>query len=225
LSDVVSGCREIVAAPGRLDALGDDRELQRMSEVRGRVDDHAILLVRLEAEHERLVELQRVDREIAQVAERREAGAEVVDRHADAEPVQVFDDAACAAWVEHHRALGDLELELMRLDRVEVEEPRDLLGERGVLKHPRRQVHRYAELLAAPLQRADVVERAMQRPLRQRTDQMARFREPDEFVGAHVAERRMPPAQQRLDADGASGPKVDLRLVIELEAVRRERRP
>ena len=58
----------------------------RRPEVVGQVDDgrhqEAALLAAAELVHELLVDLQHVDRELAQPAERRVAGAEVVDARA-----------------------------------------------------------------------------------------------------------------------------------------------
>ena len=73
-----------------LDAFGDDVELERPSHARDRLDEHAgAAVVGAQRLDEAAVDLQRVEREVLEVAERRVAGAEVVDRdvHADrAEP-------------------------------------------------------------------------------------------------------------------------------------------
>ena len=79
----------------------------RMQRARlGRVADRA---------HERAVDLQDVDRELTQVRERRVAGAEVVDRDADAE---LLDRRAAGArssvGVVHDRGLGELDDERRR---------------------------------------------------------------------------------------------------------------
>ncbi len=68
--------------------------------------------------HERAVDLHLVDRQALEVAERRVAGAEVVDREHDAHLAQAAQDRARAHRVGDDHALGDLELERGRRDVV-----------------------------------------------------------------------------------------------------------
>ena len=63
-----------------LDALGRDPQPERVSETDHGGHDRGVAGIRAEAAHERAVDLHRVDREALEVAERRVAGAEVVDR-------------------------------------------------------------------------------------------------------------------------------------------------
>ena len=70
----------------------------------------ALLAVGAEAGDERAVELELADREAAQVGERREAGAEVVDRDDDAERRAASSMTALGALeVGDDAGLGDLE--------------------------------------------------------------------------------------------------------------------
>ena len=62
-----------------------------------------------ESVDERPVELELGDCEAAQVGERGETGAEVVDRDAEAELAQLVDDLPAALEVTNDRGLGDLE--------------------------------------------------------------------------------------------------------------------
>ena len=64
---------DIPLRPLRFDAFCDDAQAERMRHLDGRFDDHAVLCPRLEIHDERLVELERVHTQVAQVAERREA--------------------------------------------------------------------------------------------------------------------------------------------------------
>ena len=59
--------------------------------------------------HERLVDLQDVDRELLDVVQRRVAGAEVVDREQHAERLQLAEPLDRQLHVRHHHALGDLQ--------------------------------------------------------------------------------------------------------------------
>src|SRR5438445_7952490 len=68
-----------------LDALGDDRQPERMAERRDRLDDPEPLRATVAVVHERTVNLDDVDLQSRQMGERRVAGAEVVDRDPDAE--------------------------------------------------------------------------------------------------------------------------------------------
>ena len=63
---------------------------------------------------ERAVDLQRFDRETAQRLQRRHAGAEVVDQHADADLVQLLDDRVRRSGIAPDHGLRDLERQVGR---------------------------------------------------------------------------------------------------------------
>ena len=67
--------------------------------------------------HERLVDLDRVEREALQVGERRMAGAEIVEREADAELAHARQHLRGIFGVLHHQRLGQFELERAARDR------------------------------------------------------------------------------------------------------------
>ena len=67
-----------------LDALGDHAQAQAVAEIDDRAHDHLVVQVVLEVLHERLVDLEPLDRQPLDVGERGVAGAEIVDRQADA---------------------------------------------------------------------------------------------------------------------------------------------
>src|SRR5438132_1263359 len=86
------------------DALGDDVELEASPE---RDDRSSEARVRLVIGHEkRPVHLEDVDRQAAEVGERRVAGAEVVHRQANAESLEVVQLLDREIHVSHHQALG-----------------------------------------------------------------------------------------------------------------------
>ena len=66
---------------------------------------------RQQVAHERAVDLHRRDRQAHEVAQRRVAGAEVVERDADPHRAQGPEDLGRVARVPHGRGLGDLQLE------------------------------------------------------------------------------------------------------------------
>ena len=79
--------RSSASCAARLDAFGDRLQAERVGEAHDGGDDGAVVRVAasVEAVDEGAVDLQQVDREAPQVAERRVAGAEVVDRELHAE--------------------------------------------------------------------------------------------------------------------------------------------
>src|SRR5581483_3684701 len=74
-----------------LDALDQHRQAERAPERDDRLDDDAAIGRLAEPEHETAVNLELVEREALQIAEIGIAGAEIVERDADTELVQVFD--------------------------------------------------------------------------------------------------------------------------------------
>ena len=60
---------------------------------------------------EALIDLDLVEREAAQVAERRVAGSEIVHRNADAQFLGLTELEHCGVQVMNHDGLGDLELQ------------------------------------------------------------------------------------------------------------------
>ena len=72
---------------------------------------------------------ERVDRELAQVAERRVAGAEVIEHEPHPERVEVGERADTLLDVGGQRLLGQLELEQARLEASLVENARHRAGQ------------------------------------------------------------------------------------------------
>jgi hypothetical protein len=70
----------------RLDALAQHRRVQGVADLDQRAHDRGALGVAGQLRHEGAVDLHQVDREAAQVGERRVAGAEVVHRQPHPEP-------------------------------------------------------------------------------------------------------------------------------------------
>src|SRR5690242_10827059 len=66
--------------------------------------------------HERSVDLEEVDREVLEVAERAQAGAEVVEREAATQLAQRLDESIGLREARDRRGLGDLEADLARID-------------------------------------------------------------------------------------------------------------
>src|ERR1043165_1415148 len=99
--------------------------------------------------HERAVDLEEVDREMLEVAERAQAGAEVVQRKTAPQLAQRLDEAVRLAEAGHGRGLGDLEADLRRVDAALLELFNDERQELVVAQALAREVYRaHRELLA-----------------------------------------------------------------------------
>ena len=84
---------------GGLDAFGHDGQAEVVGEVDDGLGHHRTGAVGSERLDEGAVQLDDVDREPVQVAERREAGAEVVDGDLDADVVEVLEDLEAGVGV------------------------------------------------------------------------------------------------------------------------------
>src|ERR1700693_4260898 len=93
------------------DALGDDLQPERVTEGYNRRDDRCIAAAHGEVAHERLVDLERIDRKMFEVRERTMPGPKIVDGDANAQRLQLRNGAARTGHVVHDRALGDFEVE------------------------------------------------------------------------------------------------------------------
>ena len=72
-----------------LDPFGHDFEVQRLAQLHERLNDRSGLGRRGQARHEGSVDLQNVDRELLEIGQRGEAGAEIVDRQAGPGPLEL----------------------------------------------------------------------------------------------------------------------------------------
>src|SRR4051812_10774677 len=96
--------------------LRDGTAPDRAGEQHDRLDDLTIDRVAGEAADELAVDLEVVDRELPQRREGPEAGAEVVERHLEAEPAERLRERGGAVDVGDRRRLGDLDDQPARID-------------------------------------------------------------------------------------------------------------
>ena len=96
---------------GCLDTLGDDLEIQVMTERDDGADDRGVVRVGADVGDERAVDLQRVQREALQIVQRAVTGAEVIDRERKPEFLQRQQRAPPRFGVLHEHPFGELELE------------------------------------------------------------------------------------------------------------------
>ena len=92
-----------------LDAFGDHGESDVVREVDGRAHDDRIARVARHPLHERLVDLDLVQRQPAQIGERGITGAVIVDGKTASERMQELQILDCMSLVIKNRALGNLE--------------------------------------------------------------------------------------------------------------------
>src|SRR5262249_44895127 len=151
-------------------------------------------------------------------AQTRVARAEVVDRKPDAQVREEFERARGFLGVCHQRALGDLELDLPGSDIVRLQNPLYGRAEVPVRELPCRQVYRNrlrVYLRGAPL--PDLRAHRLDHPLADRHDEPRFLEDRHELAGGHEPALRVPPPQERLDADDGPRGYADLRLVVDQE--------
>src|SRR5262249_25751998 len=150
---------------------------------------------------ETAVDLQFVDREAPQVTHARVAGAEVIDRHQHTHATDRFEDDDRFLGIAHHRALGQLDLEVLRIELRRLERLADLLyqGRKAELRW--RKIHRHAHR-PQPflLPRLRLPARLEQYPLADGIEQAAFLGDRNEILRWHQATLRMAPADQCLGA-------------------------
>ena len=112
-------------------------------------DDGAVGGARFDLLHELLIDLHAVDREAAQVVERRVAGAEIVDGDLHAHLAQAVQRGDRARRVLHGQALGDLQLEIARRQAGALQRRGDHLRQIAVLELARREIHGHAQARVA----------------------------------------------------------------------------
>src|SRR5450756_1444449 len=98
----------------RFDAFGDHDFVEASAEAGDGADDGAGIALVAEIADERLVDLDLIERELAQVVERGVAGAEVVERQADAEILHLLHRLQGAFVVLEQQTLGYLQLDPLR---------------------------------------------------------------------------------------------------------------
>jgi hypothetical protein len=221
---IASGAREGVERLLVLHAFGDDLEAEGMRELDGRADDRGAAGIGRDVRDEGAVDLELVDREVAEVGEGAVAGAVVVDRDAQPEHVERLEDLAGALGVDHDHALGDLELERARGHLVLGEQPFDPFGQRLVEQIGRRQVDGDADVEAGPAPARELSRGGLEHELGERAHEAALLHERQEGVRVEQPAGGMLPAHERLRTERGSGHDVDLRLVVQDELVLAERR-
>ena len=100
---------------GALDALADDLQVQRPGQRDDAAHDLELGDVVFHVADEDAVDLEGIDRHAGQVGDRREAGAEVIQRNADAGLLERPEGGQDVLDVAHHVDLGEFERKCGRL--------------------------------------------------------------------------------------------------------------
>lgn len=130
--------------------LGDHLEVERARELDHRRHHRLVDRVDAEIADERAVDLQIVERQVLQVAERGQAAPEIVERELAAHAVQHADEALRMLDVRDDRVLGDFERKLVRRDAGAVEHVDDELQERRIAERLSREVDRETAIRRQP---------------------------------------------------------------------------
>src|SRR2546421_365916 len=120
-----------------LEPFGGDADADGMRQRGDGAHDRLVGEVRLDGAQEQPIDLQLVDRQLAQIGEARVAGAEVVDGEAHAELADLGERRGIFLEVLHQHPLGHLELEALAVEIVRGEAALHLVDEEVALRELR----------------------------------------------------------------------------------------
>ena len=155
------------------------------------------------------IDLELVEREAPQIEQARIAGAEIVEREAHANGFEAKHRQFRGVEIAQERALGELKLEPVGVEIGLGEDALDHLDEVGAAELQRRDVHRDGQVRPGPAVEAG----AAQHPFAQIDDQAGVLGDRNELRRRDLADCRMVPARQRLDADDLFAARIHDRLI------------
>ena len=202
-----------------LDAFRQHFHAERVAERDDRLDDGAGMAGRAQRADEGAIDLDLAEREFLQVAQARIAGAEIVERDADAERAQRFEPLQGLLRVVDQNPFGHFENDARRRDAAFGNDGGDQIDQLAVADLDRRQVHRHGQVRPAYA----IGQRAAQHEFAELGHQAALLGERNEDRRPDGTARRMGPAQQRLDPDHDAAGGGDHGLIMDVEAARGER--
>src|SRR5882724_9646928 len=202
-----------------LHSLGHHFHVQAAGEREDGVDDLQGVVGRADALDEAAVDLQRVDGELVQVAERAVSGAEVVEIDADAHRPQLGHGLGDVGVVVHQQGLGHFQAQRARGKPGVPQHVRHQREQAGRLELARAEVHADLELRVAELflPLLHLPAGLPDHPGADLHDQPRLLRQRDEFQRLHQPALRMLPAQERLGAGDPPAVERDHRLVLGME--------
>jgi len=141
-------------------------------------DDDAIIRLGAEAVNERAIDLEHLDREVAQRPERRIAGPEVINRQRHTELLKFAQDGTRPDFVGHHDRLGDLQVQATRRKPCFAQHSCDLVSQAGFLELAAGEVDAHTDVTGSRptiLPGAQLATGLVQRPGSDRNDQPRLF--------------------------------------------------
>ena len=187
--------------------------------------DGAVFRAVFQVLDEGTVDLDLFHGEALQVGQAGIAGAEIVDRQAQAHAIDLPQNLQRMLAVLHQRRLGDLEFQQRRIDARFPQHGAD--GRHQALVHElaRRQIHRQGHgLQALALPGHALLARLAHDPFAHRHDQAVFLHDGNEAVRQHQAMAGTAPAQQHFHAMQAARGDIDDGLVKQFELLQRQRR-
>ena len=176
-----------------------------------RADQRSLAAFRLvRAADERLVDLDLVERHALQIAERRIAGPEIVERELDADVLQARDHVVNVLIVAQQHAFGNLQLEALGGEAGFAEHSPDQCRKRMRFELDRREVDGDRDMLR-PV--CGFGASGAKHPFADFVDEAEFLGERNERRGTDRAVLRVVPADQRFEARHVLGRSVDARLV------------
>ncbi|MNP23058.1 hypothetical protein D3C76_1157540 [compost metagenome] len=195
--------------------FADHFQVQGMGHGDDRLDDLAVFEAARHILQERAVDLQHIQWQALEVGKRRIAGAEVVDRQADALVTNALEQADGALDVAHQGVFGDLQLQVMGRKTSMRQCHFHFVGQRLVAKGHCRAIDRDLEgAVAVTLELGQVLAGAAQHPQVQVDDQAVGFGDADETVRPEQTMLWMLPAHQRLELGDLATVQVEDGLVM-----------
>ena len=205
----------------RLDPLGNRVDAERVAEAHHGARQLGSVALGHQAEDERAIDLQHVDREPVQVGKRGVARPEVVDREPDTERLQLPQPLEVGLGVVHHRALGQLDDEVRRREPRLLQRPGDVPLELALLQVTARDVQGDVQALVGHPHLVAPAAPVLAGPLQHEApelDDVTRFLgQLDELPRHQHAALGVPPARERLAAEQRARAERDDRLVLEEE--------
>ena len=196
----------------RLDALRDHGHVQDARQRQHRPHDRLRLPIALALGQEETVQLDLVEVEFPEHSERGKARAEIVERDADAEALELLQRLDGRRRPVDEAAFRDFDLEPRRREAVALKMRLDACKEVRIGQLDRRHVHGdAAQVLPAGCLPAGAIEH----PFPERADGARFLRDGDEHAGRDHPLRRVLPAQQHFVAAGGCGAQVHLGLIVQ----------
>src|SRR3569623_942117 len=214
--------RNIIKLRDSLHALGRSTHAEALSEADDRPDDHLRAFSIRQIANERLIDLQLVEREAAQIAQRRVAGAEIIQRDPQTERAKLVQCLCRLDIVREQNGLRDFKLQPSR------RKFRFGQGGREDFQQPRA-----AELDGGHIDRDFKIVRPQHRlptgflnhPFAMRDDDADLLGHGNKLLRRHQAVLRMNPAQESLEAAYLVESDNEYRLVEEQEFLQNESFP